>query len=350
MKDSNNPVMIKISVGQDKARVVEFWNRNNNSDFDGIFEWMYSVNQSHNKIYYLTDSSQGSIIGLIGLSNRTFKIGDQNLHFGQTIHFLVDREYRNLIYAIRLQKALLEDCKKNDIKILYGFPLPAAIGVQLRVGFRILGNFERWTKPLRVEYYLKKRMKNELLVQLCSFILNPLLKIISKDFIQFKSSDTTTMLGDKFNNQYDTLWEIASKKFKIIGDRSAKYLDWRYNQNPKNTCEVFSLFNKQNVLQGYIVFQIKDNIAIISDLLFDTVESLEAIFGEFFKIMRKRNMNAITIEFYGSELVTKRLKKLHFYNRFSGGKIVLYTDDDIISDVNMTDKNEWFITRADCDI
>ena len=56
MKYENNLINIKNGGEHDKARIVKFWNRNSDSDFGRVFDWMYLGNQTSNKIYYLADS------------------------------------------------------------------------------------------------------------------------------------------------------------------------------------------------------------------------------------------------------------------------------------------------------
>ena len=66
--------------------------------------------------------------------------------------------------------------------------------------------------------------------------------------------------------------------------------------------------------------------------------------------MRIKKLKAVIFKFCGSELITEKLKKMRFSRWSSGGKVVVYTESDHLPVSDVFDKNEWYLTRADCDI
>ncbi|WP_024335380.1 hypothetical protein [Desulfotignum balticum] len=82
--------------------------------------------------------------------------------------------------------------------------------------------------------------------------------------------------------EIENLWGKNKALYGVTVDRTAKYLNWRINQNPYVNHE-YVLYYKKKKLRGYIVFFCHNNIITIVDLLSDNKEV--AILKEMVKVL-----------------------------------------------------------------
>jgi hypothetical protein len=81
-------------------------------------------------------------------------------------------------------------------------------------------------------------------------------------------------MPDLFDERFDILWKKASKQFNMNGERSSKFLNWRYKQSYLHDYKIFCILDDGKELVGYIVYSVEDSICFVSDMLFGRVRVL----------------------------------------------------------------------------
>jgi hypothetical protein len=342
--------LVEADIYKNKKDIVTLWEKNLSSTFSDRYTWMYQNNIYFPSIILLTTTSPVSPIGFASVAKRMMKIGNQIVPVGQTIDFLVDKEHRHLGPALKLQRSITNMLKTHEITFLYGFPNRLSERVQRRAGFMDLGPFHRWVIPIRSEYLVQNYISNKLLAKCASSVLDILITAKSKHFIYKRSSSHQTKITQTYDDKFDRLWEKGSKHFSIIGERNAKYLAWRFNHFPNQSYKAFCLYDNQNHLQSYIVYYIKNQHVIISDFFASDFPLLNHLFFQFMQTMRSARALSITVNFFGTNIITSKLRELGFKKRSQEGRVLLYFQPGSPPSPNILDTDLWYITEADRDV
>jgi hypothetical protein len=155
-----------------------------------------------------------------------------------------------------------------------------------------------------------------------------------------------------FDHRFDTLWEKASSRFSIIGERSSSYLNWRYNRSPHHDYSIFALIHKEDgSLFGYIVFHNDtEERTYIDDLLaIDIEKTLDVLLSEFISFQRKEKINSISIRYTGANALVTKLKEFGFVLRGKEGRMVVYSSPDSPFLPSLLAKDNWFLLPGDND-
>ena len=299
-------IISKDDLLKDRVDTIDLWMRNASVDFTETYEWKYRNSQDRCSLH-LMKTLNGDIVGCAGILYRNLKIRDDTIRAGQAIDLLVDKKHRLLGPAMMLQKSILSNLSQKDLSLIYGFPNRFSEPLLLRSGYVVLGSLERWTKPLFSEAVIKSFFKTGLIAKPASYVLDFILRITSGEFtyrLPFGLIKETRM---DFDKRFDKLWTAASSKFGIIAERSSDYLNWRFRDCPRKTHKVFCLLNRHDDLYGYVVYYVKENSAVIVDMLALDPVALKAILMEFVKQMRIEHITSISFFIVGTGRFMVRL-------------------------------------------
>ncbi|MDA0836089.1 MAG: hypothetical protein O3A29_22690, partial [Planctomycetota bacterium] len=276
--------------------------------------------------------------------------GDDEFTVGQAIDFNVDASFRSVGPALTLQRHLVAQLGSYAQGFLYGDPSPQAAGVLKRVGYKPVGTFERWVKPLRSYQTLKKYTKQTALLRVSSPLIDCGLKLRSRDtWLRLPSGYTVEHL-DHFDERFDRLWDKAKSQFAIVGERDANYLQWRFGDHPEHDFQILALVtaDRRDVL-GYVVSCVRDHEMTISDLFFRDTESLDWLLTAFIKHARTQYINAIEMVYLGAPQLADRLTAFGFYSRPFQRQLMVLPEPLALS-VDLLDVSHWYFTKADSDI
>ena len=350
----NNPTHYKVveaDLVKDRSDIIALWGRNLSGPYEARYEWMYRDNSHIPSMTWLLKTASCVTVGATGLSYRRMKIGDQMRLVGHAVDLCVDRKYRSLGPAIKLQKAITGSFQDKGMSLIYGFPNILSEKVLLRVGYRTLGPLERWTKILRCEYIINRYRKGNALLKILSFPIDKALTLLSRELHRRNSSDIRIDVLDNFDERFDHLWETASSQYGTIGERTASYLNWRFKQCPHKSYEVFCLFDREDVLQGYIIYHIKktEKKVIIADILAREPAFLHKLLRRFVHRMRFAGFTSITMFCCGTPTLKEKLKSSGFHKRQGQGLVLVYFGDKDPRIQYYLDENPFYITVADAD-
>lgn len=344
-----NYVVSEPGVAGERDAIVALWNRNLPMATAERYRWLYETGPS---VSWLATTDAGQTVGATGLMRRTMKLGDRICRVGQAIDLNVDHEHRTIGPALKLQRALTGSLAKQDMPLVYAIPSPQADGVMRRIGYKLLGTVDRWTKPLRSEYKLRNYVKFALPAKAAGFVVDRALKWGSAERLHRTPPGCRVEIVERFDARFDDLWQAASREFSIIGERNAAYLNWRYEECPDALYRAFCLVDKTNRLLGYLVFYVDaQGFAWISDLLFADPAVLDALLAEFVRYQRSQPVKAIHFTYFGTRIVTDCMQRFGFLKRHSDRRLYAYlaqggADSDQAAILN---RENWFLTKADSD-
>lgn len=344
-----NYIILKADLKKNKDDILARWETDFSDTQKNRYEWIYEKNPNGPAYNWLAkDTRTNKFVGSTGLYSRIIMVDGNVLRAGVAVDFFVDKEHRAFGPAINLQKAVISSCQRNGFDFILGFPNRKSEAVHLRVGYLTVGNIYKMVKPLRMETYLQKIFKNEHLSRSLSSLLNPILRIVSKETWYSEKNNLIGEIVYSFDERFDRLWSKVSENFKVIGERTSAYLTWRYFQCPFKKYEVFTLIEEKNRdLLGYIVFYMKDEVSLIADLLAVSKAMLECLLSKYIREMRERHVKSI--KYLGCESLTKTLKKFGFISRKEDSKLIIYIDQKHNLAPTILRRENWYFLEGDGD-
>lgn len=303
-------------------------------------EWSYRRNP-HGKarLYLLYSPSEEKYFGVGAVLPRTFIHKGEEFRCGITADFALLKEYRTLGPALKLQK---EMTASNDIDMLLAFPNTKSEGVQLRAGFKVLGNLTRYFKIFKSGPVLRKRNSTK-----CLAFLSPLidiylklrnLRLMVKDGVDFRLENT-------FSEDLDQLWHQMKDQAYFLGERDLKYLKWRFEKNPYKSYRVYGVRDGTNRFIGCLIYLLKDNMAYIEDLLIgNEPKDLERLLKYFSIECLKLRLDAVSFTMLRNRRLEDAFKRSGFFSEVIEQKVLV--SDQSIEEL---EADRVFLTLGDCD-
>jgi hypothetical protein len=331
-----------------RGAILELWGRNLPDATCQRYDWLYARGPA---MAWLLRSDEGDVVGAAGLMRRTVHVGGEMLRAAQAVDLNVDRSHRTVGPALRLQRTLAEAVDDDRFELVYGFPNAASEAVQRRIGYKVLGSFGRWAKPLRCEDGIKGWLRGPRMRKAASAVLDLLLRLRSPEAFYRRPAGVRVEVTDRFDARFDALWEKVSPQLGVAGERTSEYLDWRFRRSPAARHRVFCLCDSRRELRAYLVYSRPADTAYISDFLFGGIDDFGALLAEFIRVMRREKAEAIITAYLGPETVGRQLARFGFLRRPSSWNALVYFDwkDTARDPARLLDPQSWHLTRADVD-
>ncbi len=312
--------------------LLELWRRNLPNASSSRFGWLYESGRA--EAFLL---GEPRVVGSAGCLSRRFAIAGEMVEGGAAIDLNVDESQRSVGPALTLARAVTQAADQNGLACLYGLPIPRAAAVLKRCGYRQIGAISNWTKLLRSEFKLRDVVRSRLAAKLVAPFVDAAMR--------WKSSDGRRLPADfvaesptEFDARFDKLWQRASQRFGVIGERTADFLSWRFSKCPDLKYEIFALSRRDELL-GYVVWYQDEDSICIADLLADE-DSIELLLSEFTRLARRRRAAAIRMSCFGPPEFCQRLQSSGFSRRQDSTAVLVRTS---------VATGEWYLTMADHD-
>jgi len=333
----------KINNNYDVDTILNIWQESFPKLDEKRIKWSYDNNVTAKPFLFClkTNDLKKNAIGLLTLFPRNFYLKGKQIPCGISGDFAIKKKYRSLGPAILLQKYLLAN--KTPYDIILGFPNKPAEKIQMRVGFKPIGKINLYIKPIKSSYVLKK-IKKSYLAKPFSPVIDLFLKL--RDFKHKHNQEIQIIQDpDKINTKFDKLLDSGKTNYSLIGERSYKYLHWRYFENPYKKYSLFAIEDKKTKkLLGYIIYMVHKDIAMIDDFLFNGLsKTFNDLFYNFTSFCQKNGYAAIYLHMFYNTKIDSFLKNNGFIKKITDQNILINNHDFISSYDNL------FITKGDDD-
>lgn len=352
-----NYSVISAELEGSKEEILHIWQRNlfsawqDPSAAEKKFEWHYLHNPyGPGRCWLLQDNRSGLFVGTAGLGMRNIKVADQVVPAGLLVDFAVDKEHRMFLPALLLQQKVCKAMEEN-VHLLYCAPNPRATVVLLRAGCMKLGDMVRYAKVVRAEPYLRRVLGDVPAAGALARPLNWALQVISSQTWAAVQEDFVAREIDSFDDRFDALWERAAPDFPVIGERTAKYLHWRYGLFPLRRSSIFGLLSRdESKLLGYIVCRFQGNTAFIVDLFFEqSGQVLTSLLSAFLRFAQAKNVSSVSVSLMGPDHITKALKRVGFRRRKDIRDVVLFVHQHSFTRHLTQDQSKWYLVEGEGD-
>jgi hypothetical protein len=339
---------------EDRSVLLALWDQNLSHDAGrgASFDWYYRNNPYGAGRCWLLQDGAGNPIGVAGLGLRRIKVGDRTVLAGLASDFAVNSEHRFLQPALMLQKAV-RSAVSEEMPVIYGVPNQRALGVLRRLGYRQTGDLVRYSRIIRTEPYLRRLRWIGPAAPLVSIpadlgirLLGPENRAGSREYIGMELSG--------FDDRFDRLWERASDRFHVIGERTSKFLRWRYSACPRRQYFIIGLLARGDErLCGYAVCMQEERRVECVDLLTeDRGASIDGMLAALVRAARDRGAIVVFMGISGGKELEGSLGRLRFGERVRAAGVhpsqVMAVSHDSLGTWPGVDR-EWYFLPGDED-
>ena len=342
----------KADILKDKDRILKFWETNFPTWPSARIGWLYEKNiYGRAECWTIRNENANQALGAAAVFPRRFWLKGRYVMAGITGDFAVDKGHRVVGPALQLQRAVIGSCKKGKYEFLYGFPNSRSEPIQKRAGFQKVGSAARLVKVLKVDDHLARIVNRPLLLSLLSPITNMFLRIVAKETRFIISKRYSGEVISEIDSRFDDLWKKARNNFSIMGERTSEFLKWKFSHCPYRNHGIFILRRRDNhEVLGYVIYYINDSHVHIADFLFcDDCDTFDNLFSAFLKYLRKKKYHSVSVIYFGSREIEKKLKTFNFSKRDDARSIIFYLKPESHNGCDMSEKDNWFFLEADND-
>lgn len=174
-----------------------------------------------------------TFIGTAALFPRVITVKGKPVYAAIAGDFAVDKNHRNLRPALALQNEIKSKIRSTGFKFIYSLPNEQSKGIFIRMGYKKMGEFTRFVKPLKSEYKSHQYLQSFLEIKMLAGIADIFIKWLSKEKYYKTTLKYSIEIPDTFDDRFDEFWNNLPKHSVVIGERTSAFLNWRYMQSPE---------------------------------------------------------------------------------------------------------------------
>jgi hypothetical protein len=347
----------KISIRrmnyEDLDIIKEFYKRAFQGDIEKKFQalkWICFNNpikdQNNN---YLLIFSNDKMVGYLGvMPTKIFHNGQPFLaSFGQEI--LIDPQVRKQGLASKL----LDEINKSDKPILGLWQNEKLISILQKDNWHNLGHFQPYIKIFNINNFLRLKFSKNI-----SRMLSSVFSLYFRRKGNMKtitSSNYEVEIVNRFGNEFDEFFYSVVSKQRLIADRTAALLNWKYVDIPNKKYTILAA-RKNKKLCAYLVLRFEDQEAIKKGIIVDLLASPEEV--KALDILIRKSSDIFTefgADFSACLVIMPQIQKLlkkHGYMKTSKETcncILAKNVEKFPDKAGITDKNWWYLTFGDSD-
>jgi hypothetical protein len=227
---------------------------------------------------------------------------------------------------------------------LYGIPDRRALPLFKRLRSTFAFDVPRFVRVVRASNYVSKILP--------AWIAAPAAAAI--DFsdrvfcaIELARGGPITEWSDSFDSRFDELWRRVDTTRLIIGERSSRFLKWRFPLVGRRTLVFVARQPGNATIHTYVVGEVESNLFVVKDLL--TITSGEELRKTMYALVvatRQLGVHAISVSMLPTATVQEALVRSHFVTRDSRSFFCTWANDPSEALI----KASWYITGADEDM
>ena len=260
---------------RDVSKVVQLLNLVFKKKFSQEWwNWKYKFNPAgfwgeQGDIWIAEDRDE--IVGYYAVIPEKLKFGSETITVAQSVDTAVHPDYRRMgIFSTLARKVYSE--VQNRYCFLSGFPSEMAYKGFLRLGWKDFRIVE-FVKFLNYDRPLRNFFNNNFIVWSGKATLKTFgtLRFLSPTFLfkKYKGSSVKIQKVDRFPDEIDDFWKVVRSENKMILERNATFLNWRFSKHFGN----YQIYTGRSIQDGSIVAYLVlreteiDNIKNVLDIV-----------------------------------------------------------------------------------
>jgi hypothetical protein len=340
--------------------VVRIWKENMSDPeiakvADDRLRWFYDENPTGRPrtMVAVVEETQ-EVVGCGSTFARKLWASGRALTAGIPADFAVTRRHRIGGAAVCIQRALVTTCREAGLSCIVGFPNARAYKVLERIGYQVIGVARAWVKPLRTAKKIEARIGRPPVARALGAVVDLGLGAVDRARTLLPRGLVGEVL-DHPDARFDALWEEARGNYRIVGEKTREFLDWRYARFKSVRYRFFALAERASGrLVGWTAFCVKDGVVLLEDMFARDMEvSADRVLLHFSTAMRAAGHASIYVGFVGREAFAQRLPRLGFFpSEDQGRSLVAWVDPGEADEWKraVVDRESWFMFSGEMDI
>lgn len=342
--------IIKADVKSNKNDILEVLEKNLPDVSEQRFAWNCEECPQGNAQWWLAkEDGTKAFVGSGALFPRNIWVNGRLVYAGIAGDFAVNKEHRAFGPALKLQKVIQDDMHELGFKFIYGTPNELSKVLFLKAGYVILGKHKKFVKILKTEYKHKTHLPLLARKKIFSKISDFIIKKFSKENSYQRPPGFSVEMPEYFDERFDNLCAEACRQYKVVGDRNAAFLNWRYKQSTYQNYKIFTLIKSGGLLAGYVVYYIQENMCRVVDLMFINSDGIaDCLLAEFLLHLRKCGLGSVTLHYLGGDHLMGKLKTFNFFlHPKEDIKVMLYVKNDPQLERQLLVESNWYLLEGD---
>lgn len=344
--------LIEANIESDLDRFTNLLNSNRTEKVNRRrFEWLY-LDNPHGKAraWFMIDNNIGKPVAFTSVLPRLVKVANKNITCWNCCDFSVDKKYRTLGIALKLRRQAKTCVDNGEIQALYAHPNDRMKVVHDKVGHFNIGKMHRYVKLLSLNKQIANITNSKCITNLVAPVLNWCYNFTKTPTKLNKPFSVELLDNIEFTEEYDELFDKVVKNYHIIGHRGSNYLNWRYAANPLSYTRRF-IIRKNGYLNGYIIFEVKNGVAVFKDILcVSDHTTMNILLSHWIEKMREEKIESISTGIMNKNPVISIFKKNGFRLRPDESSVYAYASKENELQHDWIDGSNWYMTVGDRDV
>jgi hypothetical protein len=327
----------------------------NIADATARYEWLYASNPHGFAWSWIAlDQETGHAVGCTSFFPRKLLIDGVVHQAALGGDAFVEPHARRRGLAKALHRASLATYHQGDAEFMYGPPKEENLQALIKAGAHFIGRLENCFRVLsipalhRIPAYYRSapRQSGKDLTKLLTHLPRILLRQSSAP----KGSVVPVTLEpvERFDSEFDRLFEQCAAGYRILGVRDSEYLNWRYLAAPRRRQLPFAARSSGKLIGMAVLEVFRDRAEIIDLLTFPQDEYLDGVLNALIAEARAKKCCVLTATCMSGSLLSRHLRSRGFRPAESRGFQVAMTGDHP-APAHLLDPAAWHFTLADSD-
>jgi len=305
-------------------------------------------------LFLARDNESGNLVGMAALFPTTLWIAGERVPAAIGGDFAVDEGHRGFGPALALQRATVAALSERGMKCAYGSPNQNSELVVARAGYTDVGRLTRFIKLLSARPVVERYVRRPRLASLAAGVARPFVSILSRERLHRRSGRFSVEQPERFDKRFSGLWELARRQLGVTTERNAELLNWRYAKTTPagapGTYSIFALVEGDEVA-GYLVYRMRDDSRLVYDIVCRSDRPVvDALLSEFILDARRSKAASIDLGYLGpANLLTERLRAFGFLQRTAENGLLVCSEGEAPSGVDLRKAESWYFTSGDTD-
>lgn len=334
-----------------RDELVRLLNATRRHDVDAQrFEWMYRGNPDGEAAVWFVRTHAGEIAGFAAALPRRMNVRGQDLMCWNCADLSVLPPFRRQGLAALLRGAARRGVEQGEADFLYGHPNDAAAGAHEKAGNLPVGRMVRYARPLRTAAYLERGLRHRGLSRLAGAVIDPVLRITGRGAFHRPSCRMQVVDRCRFDQRFDELFARHRSATVILGVRDARYLNWRYADNPLYETSAI-LAEEGDQLRGYLLFTEKNGHMMVKDVFPPSSPAvLDDLICRVVQEGYRRLVGTVSVTALEGNPALPAFEKFGFSQRPDGSRMFAYAPAASRLAEFIAHAPSWYLTVGDRDI
>lgn len=199
---------------------------------EAYYRWMYEANPSGRA--FVHSARQGTrVVSSFAVAPKVFQVDGREVVLGKTMDMFTDPEYQGRGLVKRCTEAVFKEARRAGVEGWYVTPSVNSYPIfKEKWGYREDLHLIYRLRILDFSRVLAVTVKPARLGRVAGVVANAVAKRMARRRSTHLPKSYKATVIDRFGSDVDKLWSSVASGYRVALVRDARYLNWRYVDNP----------------------------------------------------------------------------------------------------------------------